>query len=141
MKRWLILFPLACLAADIVDIGEITDREGIEIHKCHTNDVSLIEVVTVNREERTHGRFSTTNATIYGDDVVMTMVPPGSNIFRIRTICSGSTSDVQAVRFVIRRPIPAPVVLKAERFPAYPPMPPGNHPLPGGSIYPPNRVK
>lgn len=138
MKRWLILLPLSLIAADIVDIGVVTDREGIEIHKCHSNDVSLIEVTTKNSAKaRESGKFSTTNSTIYLDDVVMTMIPTGTNIFRIRTLCAGSTSEVQSVRFVIRRPVPAPIVVKAERFPALPPSPPGMAaamPLPGGRI-------
>lgn len=134
MKRFLLLLPISILAADIIDIGEITDHEGIEIHKCHTNDVSLIEVATKNSDkERQSGRFSTTNSTIYADDVVMTMIPTGTNIFRIRTLCAGSTSGVFAVQFVIRRPIQTPFATKAERFPAMPPSPPGM-PLPGGRI-------
>lgn len=137
MKRWLILLPLSLIAADIVDIGVVTDREGIEIHKCHSNDVLLIEVFNVNREEKKHGSFVTTNVTLFLNDTPMTMIPTGTNIFRIRTLCAGSTSEVQAVRFVIRRPIPTPIVEKAERFPALPPSPPGMAaamPLPGGRI-------
>lgn len=128
MNRLLILFPL-CLMA-FTDIGVITDREGIEIHKCHPGDVSLIEVTTQNsREERRSGYFTTTNGTIFLTD--MSMIPTGTNIFRIRTLCSGSTSEVKAVRFVIRRPIPTPEVAKVDRFPVMPPMPPGaNMPLP-----------
>lgn len=137
MKRFLILFPLCLFAADIVDIGEITDRKGIRIYKCHEEDASLIEVITKNSDKERHsGYFSTTNATIFRNDVVIPMIPPGTNLFIVRTLCAGSTSEVNAVvRFVIRRPIPAPVITVAELFPSYPPMPPGAlMPLPGGRI-------
>jgi len=134
MKRFLILFPLALIAAEIEDIGIVTDREGIEIHKCHEHDTALIEVRTKNSDkERQSGFFSTTNAALYLND--LSMIPTGTNIFRIRTLCAGSTSEVAQVKFVIRRPIPTPVVLKAERFPTLPPAPPGmaGMPLPGGT--------
>lgn len=121
-------------AADIVDLGVITDRDGIEIHKCHTNDLALIDVIHVSpKTNALHGWFETDKPALYLSD--LSMIPTGTNIFRVRTLCSGSTSEVAEVTFVIRRPVPKPTFDKIDRFPPPPPMPPGfsAQPLPGAT--------
>lgn len=115
------------------DLGVITDKDGIEIHRCHTNDTAFIEVIHVtSKTNHLHGWFETDKPALYLSD--LSMIPTGTNIFRVRTLCSGSTSEVSQVKFVIRRAIPKPTLGKAERFPILPPMPPGfTGPLPSGT--------
>lgn len=133
MKRWLILFPLCLLASDIVDVGTITENDGIEIHRCHEGDKVLIEVVHVSpKTNEVNGWFETDKPALYLSD--LSMIPNGTNIFQVRTLCSGGTSEVAEVSFVIRRPIPKPIFAKAQRFPPGPPSPPGlTLPMPGGT--------
>lgn len=124
---------VGAFASDIVDIGVITQTEGIEIHRCHDGDMVLIEVIHVStKTNHAIGWFETTTPPLYLSD--LSMIPNGTNIFRVRIVCAGSTSEVSEVQFVIRRPIPKPDFSKAERFPQMPPMLPGMiMSLPGGT--------
>lgn len=111
--NWLPLFLLAQ-----IDIGEITPNEGIAIRHCHTNDTAFVEVVG-------HGMFTTDERLMTLKSPPMTMIPNGTNIAHIQTICRGMTSEVAVVQFVIRRPVPAPRVGRGTTNVTLPPMPPG----------------
>jgi len=126
----LLLFCLCVMAGPVdFDLGEITDREGISLEYRIDEDVlTQIDVFHLKRGEwKPHGFFTlhypTTPTVLYLRD--LSMIPNGTNQFHIRRIMGGVTSPVSVVQFVIRRPIPAPVVVKVERFPTLPPMPPG----------------
>lgn len=124
-----LLLILKMVAAEIADLGVITDKEGINLEYRMDEDVlTQIEVLHLKRGEwKPHGFFSlpypTTNTVLYLHD--LSMIPTGTNQFHIRRIFGGVTSPVTVVQFLIQRPISAPVVLKVERFPMLPPMPPG----------------
>lgn len=123
---------LSAVAADLIDVGVLTDFEGIGIKHCHPGDEATIEVVPVDMKRegdgpgplRVGGFFSTTNRIITMREPAMSMAPPGTNRAYIRTVCQGATSEVQEVLFVIRRILPAPTVSRRSVFPAVPPAPP-----------------
>lgn len=128
---------LSVLAADVVDLGVVTETEGIAIRACHEGDRSMIEVVPSNPgPTRRGGFFTTTNSLLTMADSAMTMIPTGTNVLRIQTVCQGSTSEVREVQFVIRRLLPAPKVSRGRKMAVvtdFPPLPPGMVlPLPGG---------
>lgn len=130
-----ILFVLSLAAADIVDVGVITDTEGLAIKTCHPGDIAMVEVIPVNpAPDRVRGFFETTETLLTSKSPPMTMAPTGTNIARIRTVCSGSTSEVREVRFVIRREIPAPKVARGRV--ARPVVIAQYPPLPGGLVMP-----
>lgn len=133
----LIFCAISLSAADIIDIGEVNDSEGIAIRACHTGDRVLIEIEPSNPgPQRRGGSFVTTNRLLTLKDAPMSMVPSGTNVARIRTICAGSTSAVSEVRFAIHRPVAAPRVAHGRRLEQMPmpPLPFGMVPaLPGGT--------
>lgn len=138
----IILLALSLGAAEIIDIGTLTETEGIGIRGCHPGDQAMVEVVPENPgPSRVGGMFLTTNALLTMKEPAMTMVPTGTNLARIRTICQGSTSEVREVRFVIRRLLPAPRVERRSLVATNPPtlpLPPGmteTLPLPGGTNF------
>lgn len=113
------LLLLACAA-----IGPITDTEGIGIRHCHADDRALIEVQPAHPSpNRVGGWLTTTNHTLFLRD--LTMIPSGTNIMRVRTICGGATSEVSEVQFVIHRVVPAPKVGLVRTFSPALPLPPG----------------
>ncbi len=108
----------------------LTSTNSLEIRHCHADDRAMIEVVPAN-SNRYGGMFVTTNAILRLAD--LSMIPTGTNVFRIRTICAGATSEVQEITVVLRRPIPAPRMAIVGDLPTLP-MPPGLTPaLPGGT--------
>lgn len=133
----LILFVLSIFSGEIVDVGIVTETEGIAIRACHEGDRSMIEVVPSNPgPTRRGGFFTTTNSLLTMAEPAMTMVPTGTNVLKIQTVCQGSTSEVREVQFVIRRLLPAPKVSRGRKMAVvtdFPPLPPGLVlPLPGG---------
>lgn len=122
------LLLLACAT-----IGPITETEGIGIRHCHADDRAVIEVQPVHPSpNRVGGWFTTTNHTLFLRD--LSMIPNGTNIMRVRTICGGATGEVSEVQFVIHRAVPAPMVGLVRTFSPSVPLPPGLVPaLPGGT--------
>jgi hypothetical protein len=100
----------------------ITDTDGLAIHACHDDDRVLVEVVPINTN-RIGGMFVTAKRVLYLRD--LTMIPSGTNEFRLRTICDGSTGAVTVVQCVLRRPVPAPSVTVQRTPLVWPPMPQG----------------
>ena len=145
----IIALIVSCIAADLIDVGELTDFEGIAIKHCHPGDEAIIEVQPVDMKRegdgpgplRVGGFFSTTNRLITMREPAMTMVPTGTNRAYIRTVCSGATSEVTEILFTIRRTLPAPAVSRRSTMPGPvkpPPAPAGliakvSMPLPGPS--------
>lgn len=112
-----LLLVLSICAADMVDIGVVSETEGIAIRGCHPGDRVLVEVTPEHPgPTRVGGMFVTTNLLLTLNDGPMTMAPTGTNVARIRTICGGVTGAVREVRFVIRRPVPAPLVGRGKKF-------------------------
>lgn len=112
------------LAAEPIDIGEITETEGIAIQHCHAGDRANIVIEPVHPDARhVGGQFSTTNQLLVLKP--LSMLSSGTNIAHISTVCAGFTSEVSTVRFVIRRPIEAPKVRRGRVPPPIPdpPMP------------------
>lgn len=104
-------------------IGPITETDGIDIRHCHADDRAAIEVQPVHPSpNRVGGWFTTTNQTLFLRD--LSMIPSGTNIMRVRTVCRGSTGEVSEVRFVINRAVPAPRI-GIVRLPPTLPLPPG----------------
>lgn len=124
----IILFVLSVCAADIIDVGVVTKEEGIAIRGCHPGDRVLVEVSPAHPDAyHVGGMFVTTNELLTLEHPCMSMVPNGTNLARLRTICAGVTSEVREVRFVIRRPVAAPRVGRGRKFDslATPPLPSG----------------
>lgn len=109
-------FLLTLLTAQII----LTDSNGLSIHACHADDSVMVEVAPVNTN-RLGGLFVTTNRVLRLRD--LSMIPSGTNVFKMRTICAGSTGDVREVTVVLRRPPPMPNVWLV--VDALPPLPPG----------------
>jgi hypothetical protein len=125
----ILLFMLSALAADVIDIGVVTDTEGLAIRYCHDGDQAMVEVTPERPgRNRASGIFLTTNELITLRSPVMSMIPSGTNTAAIRTICAGVTSEVSLVRFVVRRPLPAPRVGRSRSKESIP-MPPLPGPL------------
>lgn len=104
------------LSAQII----LTDTNGLTIHACHDDDAVMVEVQPLN-PNRVGGIFLTTNRVLRLRD--LSMLPSGTNLLKMRTICAGSTSDVREATVVLRRPVPMPRI--GVMTDALPPMPPG----------------
>lgn len=121
-------------ADELVNVGVLTDFEGIGIKHCHPGDEATIEVVPVDMKTegpgplRVGGFFSTTNKIVTLREPAASFFPPGTNRAFVRIICHrshGATSEVSERLFVMPYPrIPAPEVTRRSVFPAMPPMPP-----------------
>lgn len=122
----LIALLISVCAAEVVNLGEITSARGIGIHNCHPDDVAMVRIQPVHPSEtRRGGMFLTTNQTLTTWDAPMSMVPRGTNLAIISTICGGSTSEPTVVQFVIKRQAQAPRVKAVELERPTPPLPPG----------------
>lgn len=106
-------------AAEPVDLGVVSDSAGVGIETCHEHDRALVEGIP---QHGVGGMFVTTNRTLFLRD--LSMLPSGTNLLRVRTICQGTTGAVSEVRIVIRRPVAAPSVFRVD-LADVPPMPPG----------------
>lgn len=116
--------------ADAQDLGLISESSAIEIKHCHDGDAAAIHVIG-----KTEGWFKTTNSVLALKD--LSMIPDGTNTFEIQSLCEGRTGAVRVVSFNLKRPPPAPKVLRRSlvRFDSPPPpIPPGLvMALPGGT--------
>lgn len=121
----LLIFCISTLAADIVTV---TKDIGIEIDHCHPGDVALVYLRPLDPAfALSAGTFETKENILTW--LAFTMMPDGTNVAEIRTVCRGVTSEVKAVTFILRRPPPAPKVrfrrLVLEPPTSGPPVPPG----------------
>lgn len=125
------IFALLILSAQVLDVGVLTATNGIEIAHCHAGDPARIHVVPVHPEtNRVGGWWTTTNCVIRLRD--LSMIPNGTNVMEIRTLCNLSTSQPVFVRFIIlRTPKPPRVALWTMPEDWNPPSP-WSQPLPGG---------
>lgn len=133
MPAWIafILTTIAAFAAEPTILGPITADIGIAIEHCHPGDRALIHVEPLHPSPKAvEGWFQTTNALLTLRN--LTMVPDGTNIMEIRTVCRGMTSEVSTVMFEIRRTPPAPRVSLRNANPKPIPIPP----LPNGAAMP-----
>jgi hypothetical protein len=127
---------LLALCADPLDLGVITETNGIALRACHASDSILVEIEPAHPSDHVvGGMFVTTNRTLTIRSAPMSMVPSGTNFARMSVICGGSTSAPVEVKFMIRRPVPPPQVGRVTVVAIPPlPLPSGLIPaLPGGS--------
>jgi hypothetical protein len=133
VKRYLILFPLCVLAADLNRPRIIDTDHALEIQHCHPGDRAILHVQPLPSEtdDRRSGWMTTTNTRLGLQE--LTMFPRGTNLLEIQTVCSGATSPMPlTMLIVIRRPPPPPKVELALARPWNIPAPP----LPGGLTLP-----
>lgn len=132
MRKFLILFPLCVLAADIFTPRIIDTDHALEIHHCHPGDRAILKVFPLPEEtdDRRGGIMVSTNTTFTLAD--LTMFPRGTNRLDIQTVCAGATSRPITMFIVVRRPPPEPKVQYVLARPWELPMPP----MPGGLIMP-----
>lgn len=99
------------------NIGNISPDSGIAISHCHPG-----HFVSIHVYGQTEGWFKTTNDFLTLKD--LSMIPDGTNLFEIRSICRGMTSEVSVVQFNLQRPPPKPRIEKRRVRPYRIPAPP-----------------
>lgn len=112
MKRFLILFPLALLAADVTDLGLLNDRQMIPLEKCRRYGTAFswfeIEAIQARPTGTNRYHLKTTNEFLVLSDFITASVPDGHTQLFIRERCGdGSVSPYSEATVKLTREPPS----------------------------------